>query len=368
MRRAALAVLCACGLAGAAHAAAVERILVPSVRTPLDPGPPLLGNGLRGETVFPGHIASDERVVVGIDASGAPASVDVVQRLRIARTGDYTFTVSGPIADVAAASGTDSEPGLRTDAIVWSGFSPGHKTLAARATLRVDAAAQTLPLRITRQGDVLRIENTTAARAQLLAGPASAADVAAVLDQTRRGLAAAAALPDAYVHVTATPHAVVESIFAPLEVSGSVGGVEFAHRLGDGSPNSFVVHLPHAATAKLHLVATPVAPSQLLTPPGGAATWREAVRAGRVAPADLLPLVSRVRETIARALQYGEFLANPDPFGTSSASYVYETAAAPPPRAAPAPSRPGGGGWQTLAVAAACILGAGGLLALWARS
>ena len=68
-----------------------------------------------------------ERVLVGIDTTGKPVSVAVVQRLTLQKLGDYSFAVPGPIADVEAAPGSDSEPGLRHDAILWSGFSPARR-------------------------------------------------------------------------------------------------------------------------------------------------------------------------------------------------------------------------------------------------
>ena len=86
-------------------------------------------------------MTSDQRVLVGIDATGKPITIAVVQRLTLHKLGDYSFAVPGPIADVEAAAGSASEPGLRHDAILWAGFSPGNKTLAARATLRVPPAA-----------------------------------------------------------------------------------------------------------------------------------------------------------------------------------------------------------------------------------
>ena len=90
------------------------------------------------ESLVPLGTTSAEEIRVGVDATGKPVSVVVVQRLRLSKLGDYTFAVPGPIAGVEAAAGSDSEPGLRHDAIVWAGFSPGHKTLAARVTARVN--------------------------------------------------------------------------------------------------------------------------------------------------------------------------------------------------------------------------------------
>jgi hypothetical protein len=341
MRRALVVAIVALAAVAAAHATPPpQRILLPSVRTPLAPGPPLLGKAAILETRFPGHIASGERVRVGVDATGAPVSISVLQELLIPRLGDYTFGVAGPIADVAAAPGSDSEPGLRTDAIVWSGFSAGNKRLAADATLRVPEAAPLLPLRIRRSGSTVVLENATAAPASLLAGPVFGRDARTALVETARPL-----VPDRYVRVPRLPRTVSARVVAPLALRGSIGGVRVETTL----TGRLVVHAP--ASAKLHLVVTPVRPARAAAPEGG-----------------LLEAVSRARATVARVLQYGQFLANPDPNGSSHASYVYASASGRPPRVVPQPPADDGGAWATVAIAAACVLGAGALAVLWAHS
>ena len=142
-------------------------ILLPSVRTPLSPGPPLIGSTTAiAESLVPQGTTSAEEVRVGVDATGKPVSVVVLQRLKLSKLGDYTFAVPGPVAGVEAAPGSDSDPGLRQDAIVWAGFSPGHKTLAARVTTRVKPAAPLLPLRLTltRTSDALVVRGENAIR------------------------------------------------------------------------------------------------------------------------------------------------------------------------------------------------------------
>ena len=126
--------------AAAPAVAAAERILLPSAHLQGQVTPPLRGNPVFTETRFPlKGILNAERVLVGIDATGKPVSVDVVQRLTLNGLGDYTFAVPGPVTDVTSAPGSASEPGLRQGAILWSGFSSGQKTLAARAALRLTA-------------------------------------------------------------------------------------------------------------------------------------------------------------------------------------------------------------------------------------
>ena len=72
----------------------------------LDPGPPL--------------------VSVGIDRQGDVVLGRGDQRLVLTRTG-ITAAAPAPVRDVVAATGSESSPGLREDAVLWSGFSSGDK-------------------------------------------------------------------------------------------------------------------------------------------------------------------------------------------------------------------------------------------------
>jgi hypothetical protein len=305
-------------------------------------------------------MTSDQKVLVGMDAAGKPVSLHVVQRLELPKLGDYSFTVPGPISDVEAAPGTDSQPGLRRDAILWAGFSAGKKTLAARATLRPGAAASMLPLRVSvvRRGDtlVVRGENVAIARAPVLVGPLSVSEATKALRQTRKYLALGAAAPDIYATVRVTPLSKSERIVAPLDVRGQVGDERFHYVLGDGGPLRFERRVAHAPKdAKVRLVVTPVPPERLLQ------TQPRDVDGG-------LSLVARARLTVARELQFHNFLANPNPTGRSTATYIYETAKR---SVAPKPVTPPddrGSSWPTFLAVALGIAGAGTLVVLWANS
>ena len=355
-------------LAAAAPAAAEQRLLLPSAHQQLQVTPPLRGAPVLSETRFPSTgVRNSERVVVGIDATGKPSSVEVLQRLTLIGLGDYTFAVPGPVTGVSAAPGSASEPGLRAGSILWSGFSAGRKLLVARAALRLDAASAVLPFRltITQDGGVLTLrgENTSQLASTVPVGPSSAAEVAAALDDTRSRAARRPALAEVYVGVPKAPSQVQEEIGAPLRVTGQIGRRSLRYLLGDGGRNSFILRVP---AAKVRIVVRAVTPARLLTPPGGSPTWADALRRHRVDPARLLELASRARLSMARAIDYQAFLANPDPHGTSQATYVYETAAkeaqaAPPQRAS------GGNAWTTLAIATLMVLAAGGLVVLWAH-
>jgi hypothetical protein len=357
----------------APRATASLQILLPSVRTVLTPGPPLAGAATPTEVRFPPGMTSDQRVLVGIDRTGSPLSIAVVQRLVLYKLGDYAFAVPGPILDVEAAPGSDSQPGLRRDAILWSGFSSGKRTLAARATLRVAPASKLLPLKLSieREGDalVVRGENVSSARGPVFRGPISAREASKALDETRRLLRFGRGAPDLYANVPGPPLSQSESIAAPLDVSGELGGVSFRYTLGDGEPMHFERRFPDAQPgAKLRLTVTPVPPSRELTPPG-AATWTEAIRRGRIDRSRLLERVSQVRLTVARELQYQAFLAIPDPNARSSAVYVYETAVRQAVAAPPTPTGGGGNGlWRAVLTAVIAVGGTAGLVVLWAHS
>lgn len=356
--------LCACAAAcwvAPAATAAGTPILLPSVRTTLTPGPPLTAANVSGEVLYPPGMSSDQKVLVGVDGNGNPVSLHVVQRLELPKLGDYSFTVPGPISDVEVAPGSDSQPGLRKDAILWSGFSAGKKTLAARATLRPGEAASRLPLRVSveREADTLivRGENVAVARAPLLVGPLSLSEAEKALRQTRKYLPLGAAAPDLYATVRQAPLSRSERIIAPLDVEGQIGKDRFHYVLGDGRPLRFerrIVHAPEGA--KLRLVVTPVPPERLL----------------RTRPRDVdsaLTLVARARLTVARELQFHNFLANPNPTGRSTATYVYETAKR---SAAPKPVTPadanGDSSWPAFLAVALGVVGAGTLVVLWAHS
>jgi hypothetical protein len=350
----------ACALAPAAKAAGTP-ILLPSVRTTLTPGPPLTSANISGEALYPPGMSSDQKVLVGVDATGKPVSLQVVQRLQLPKLGDYSFTVPGPISDVEVAPGSDSQPGLRRDAILWAGFSAGNKTLAARATLRPAEAESRLPLRVSveRDGDTLivRGENVAVARAPVLVGPLSLREAVRALRQTRKYLDLGVAAPDLYATVRQTPLSQSERIVAPLDVQGQVGKQRFHYLLGDGRPLQFERRVEHAPRgAKVRLVVTPVPPKRLLS-----------TRPNDVEQA--LGLVARARLTVARELQYHNFLANPNPTGRSTATYIYETAKR---SAAPQPATPadagGNSSWPAFLVVALGVVGAGSLVVLWAHS
>ena len=386
------------GVIGSAVALGVFALAVtaggaaqPSGQQVVLPGPvpyPTANPPLLGRTPLPVaylgpllHISSTDRVVVGVGPDGRPARVVAHQRLLIRGKGDYQLAISAPVEDVRAATGSDSEPGLRIDQVLWAGFSPERKVLAADVTLRPRAAGKYLPvhLRLRRDGDrvTLTVLNTTPTGESLYAGTTHPPELARLLDATRRESLAGHRLTAAY----ATFFGLVRvpkrkaPIEAPFRVEGELqlpgqAPVSFSRTVGDGHPLAFTVEARGSGTPHVHLLARPAPVIRLLRPPG-AATWTEAIRRRPLPAAFLLRRLLETRMRLVRTDQYQSFLSDPDADGRSRSVYEYETVAAGAvPRATPAPSQDGGGtsALLVLAIAVGSVALAGGGVALWAHS
>lgn len=389
------------GLAGAAAALAAPASAAASVQQVLLPGPtpyptqspPLVAGGAPPPASFPFAIRGQaaERVLAGVGPDGKPVSLRVLDRLLLKGKGDYLFVIGGPVEDVHVGAGSDSEPGLRTGQILWSGFSAGRKVLAADAELRVREAGPFLPLRLraVREGNrySLTVTNATTVSQVAYAGKGFPRQLAGLLDQTLRESLAGGRLTTVYASVDGLVRVrkAAARTSAPLRVEGSLrfprapesarGGtvrgrtVTFSAVLGDASPLSVRVDVRGGGGGpSLHVVARPTNLVRALVPPG-ASSWAAALRR-RAIPADLLlrRLVD-ARMQLVRSDQYQAFLSNPDPQGTNRTVYVYDSAAVPRRQAAPVPKRDSSGGALVLALAiAGSVLGAGGVLMLWAHS
>jgi hypothetical protein len=384
LRRALLAAaLVALGAAGAAAATPRSQdVVLPGPVPYPTQSPPLVGKTVVGGafTRYVFHIASDQRVVAGVDEAGSPVSVRDVQRLDVRGRGDYQFAIPGPIDEVLPGPGSESDPGLRADQVLWAGFSPGRKVLVGDVSLRPAEAAQYLPLRLrlSRSGDGVTLEATNATTTSQLeyGGTVPAGQIVGLLDRTRRSARAGRRLAAAY----ATFYGAVQQsrraqIEAPLRVQGELRAgdgepVRFSRTLGDGSPLSLRVQANGGGKPYVMLTAVPVPVDRLLRPPGGAPTWTAALRRR---PLPARPLLRRLLETrmrLVRADQYQTFLSNPDADGRSRSVYVYRTAAAPKAAAAPAsaPKENGAGPIVLLLAIGGSILAAGFALVAWAHS
>jgi hypothetical protein len=320
-----------------------------------------------------------ERVLVGVDERGRAVRVLVRQRLLVTGKGDYQLSISAPVADVRTGPGSQSEPGLRAGQILWAGFSPGRKVLAADVSVHTKPAARYLPVRVRiRQepgGATLTVVNATQTPEIEYTGRVRAREMGALLDQTRRVALAGRRLQPTYatfeglVGVSKQP----ARIEAPLKVEGKLAfpgsaPVSFERVLGDGLPLSFSVRARGEGAPQVRLRVTPVPAVRLLRPPG-ASTWAQAARRGRLSSSSLLRRLIKSRMRLVRADQYGSFLENPDPNGRGSAVYVYETVAASAP--SPNPAEDGGGGTSALLIVLVVVGSlalAGGAVVLWAHS
>lgn len=364
-------------------------------------------------SVVPGPVVNDERVLVGLDGGGGVQRVVVEQRLQLTGEGDYQVRERGP-ARASEALGDEPAPVTKFGAVVWQGFSPGSRELAARLTLDPVLEAARLPLRITASYDgrpldpggrvpaagtvVLTLTNTTAQPATLpTAADAAAGPVAAALDAARAAAlapagpripAAGAGLPSS---VPATGEASVAGTSGvPLRVTGSIaatgddgaplqvavtgpatspapGGAAVAGTLPPGAAAELRVDLPASGRLDLDLTAIPALDSRTLDPQGGAASWAAWAAgapdaAARRAALDLLVATAA---TAARATSYSPYLGADLP-GTGTTSFRFTFAAPEVAVSARVPLEPRPSAIAAALVAVLLLLANGALI--WRQS
>jgi hypothetical protein len=300
-------------------------------------------------------------VTAELDATGRPVDVRAEQRLTISALGDYFFVVPAPLVSVAAAPGSAAPPGQRAQGIVWQGFSPGRRTLAALVRLRTAAAAPVLPLRVRIVPGGIRITNATAVSVLAYDAAVPRAEVVPVIHELRRAVGRNELPRPGSVVVPETPPTTrirAEAVFA---VHGTLRfgrrRVRFAGRIGPGAKRVLTVRTGRTERPKVDLVATPALPRELLR-----------AAPGRLDGRRLLALAYRAYLAIARGQQYERFLASPDPTGPASATFVYRTA--PAPAAVVHTSRAGGGGlspWVLVVLVVLGVAGLSGLVVVWAH-
>jgi hypothetical protein len=309
MRRALLAPVAALlGCAAPAYAAGTAAL--PSPLAPLSSDPPLTG-GATAATGNPRHrVAARTTVHVSLDPTGAPFAIAATQRLRVAGSGDYLFTIGAPLLDVTATPDSAAEPVLRTDAIVWQGFAPDTEVLGARAALDPGRVRDLLPLRVVPHGGRVTLVNATAVTAGAYTASVPRRPLLAYLAGLRSDLATSRPLRTGSVPIASQPRRVRMRVSAPLLVTGMIG----SHRVSLVVRDRTVVR----AAGRVDLTVVPL----------------ERVETGataRLGGRELLHVVSRAVLTLARARQYAAFLGNPDPTGPTETSYVYRTAGRPTP-------------------------------------
>ena len=326
----------------------------------------------------PGPVVNDEVVTVGIGGDGTVRRVLLDQRLQLEGTGDYAVRERGPARE-ARSLGNEPPPITRRGAVVWQGFSPGSRDLAARLLLDPQIEAQHLPLSVgvTFTGSdgtprpldagghvpgagtvTVTLRNVTEQPAQLPTGSDVAPGaVAGLLDRaltvarhpsatrlpsTDAGLPRRITVADAAV--VQASQAVPYRLTGTLRLSGTTGevagptttpladGASFAGVLGGvgGVPEvSFAARTAGPGILLLDVRAVAVLDARSLTPPRGIPTWRawassSPPRAERKAALDLLV---QVAATGARASSYSPYLGA-DLLGSGSTSFRFTFAPA----------------------------------------
>ena len=364
------ATLAGCAFALGAPGASAQRVVPlpwpPTVLPRTPPLAPVTSGVLPVSPLFLHRLATRERIVVGVDDEGTPHSVRVLQRIVVNRLGDYVFVVPAPVRSVTPGPGTESTPGQRENQILWQGFSPGRRVLAAWADLRVAESAGSLPLRLRietmvdgrplepgerRSGDLrvtLTVTNVTGVVVRSFTAEPEPFSLAQVLDRIRDAIHRDVFAEGLNIGLRGPATPVQQRVAAPLRVEGSLRfspkstaqiagareGVVRISGLLDGLRRTQLRLDLHgqavsASAPKVELrVTTTGVPDSV--PPRGARSWVNAVRRGALAsPRGLLARAIPLELTYARKRQYDMFLASPDPTGPSSATYVYRTVATP---------------------------------------
>lgn len=362
----------------------------------------------------PGPVVNDEVVHVGVAGDGTVRRVVLDQRLRLQGTGDYAVRERGPAREATSLS-ADPAPVTRRGAVVWQGFSPGSRDLAARLVLDPQIEAVHLPLGVTASftgggttrplgagGQVpgpgtvtLTLKNLTEQPAVLPTGADAAAAVLAPLLDRALAVArhpSAARLPSTDAGLPARlpvvgAAQVQASQAVPFRLSGSVrlvgttgavtgpatsplpDGASFAGVLGGvgGVPEvSFSVRVDGRGTVALDVAAVAALDARALAPPRGLPSWR-AWAASSPPPAErraALDLLVQVAATGARASSYSPYLGA-DLLGTGTTSFRYGFAPAEAAAVARAHVEPRWGAISLALLAFLLVLTNAGLL--WRR-
>jgi hypothetical protein len=302
-------------------------------------------------------VANKERVLVGLDRDGTPSAVTVVQTSRLNRLGDYVFAIPAPVVSVLPGPGTESQPGQRTNQILWQGFSPGTRVLAARAELRAEESAPYLPVKVriapSAGGTTVIVENQTAVSVPSYTGDVEPTSLAQVLARIRTAIERNLFAEGLNVELRGRKTPVQVEIAAPLRVTGTVGGRPFRALLDGVDKRAVRVTVPDEEPKVAFTVRTVQVPDDVTE---------------KQSPSERLAGTIRLELTYARTRQFDQFLSSPDPTGHSSTTYLYKTAVR---TAAPPPVETEGSDSHTMGWIALGLLLAAGLplgAVLWARS
>lgn len=347
---------------GAAGARTVSLPWPPAVLPQTPPLAPNVTGPLPLQPRFFRRAPNRERVVVGLDEDGTPNSIRVQQTIVLKRLGDYVFAIPAPVESVLPGPHTGSPPGRRTNQILWQGFSPGIRTLAALADLRVSESAALLPVkvRVERVGarNVVVIENVTGVTAKSYEADVEPVGLSQVVGRIRNAIRRGFTAEGLNVEVRGAQRPVDVHVAAPLLVAGTVRGGHVTR--------PFRAVLDGVARTELRVIV-PGSESPKLSMRVRTAAVQDRVRPEQKV-ADQLANTIDLELSYARKRQYDQFLSAADASGKSSTTYVYRTA---PRSVAAAPVESSGSGNHAMGWVALGLLLALGLPAaavVWARS
>lgn len=360
----------------------------------------------------PGSVVNNEIIYVGLAGNGRVSRVSAEQRLALQGTGDYAIRERGPARSATSLS-TEPAPLTHRGAVVWTGFSPGHRDLGARLVLDPQVEAEHLPLSVQvsftgRNGQLsspeggqlpgagtvtVTLSNVTAQPTQLPTGSDVAAGlVAPALD--RAWLVArhptAVRLPSTSIglptQLTVSSPARVQAsqavalyVTGALHFSGTTATVSgpaidtsgaFAGTLGgvQGSTSvTFTAEVAEAATMSLEVTAVNALNPAELAPPHQLGSWSAWARsspplAERKAALDLLV---EVAASGARDASYSPYLGA-DLLGTGATTFTFAFAPAAAMPVVVAALQPHWGALALVALALLLLLSGG--VVVWRRS
>ena len=341
---------------GAAPQPPVSLPWPPDVLPRTPPLAPKTSGALPPPIRFVRGLDNRERVVVGIDESGKPHSIRVLHTIVLKRLGDYVLTVPAPVLSVTPGPGTESQPGRRENQILWEGFSPGRRVLAAWADLRVAESAAGLPVEVEVEPGAVTVRNATGVTVPSFSADPDPVSLAQLSGRVRSSIKAGVFPEGLNVGLRGPKTPEQLRVAAPLRVRGTVrvGGerIRFSGRLDGVRRTELRVPIPEGKPE----IEVQVRPGDIELP-------RPASD-----PRALLAQTITLELTSARTRQFDQFLASPDPTGPSSATYVYRTTA---PRPAADPAATSGEeddtvGWIVLGLGLAAALPVAAVV--WAHS
>ena len=341
--------------AGAAPQPPVSLPWPPEVLPRTPPLAPETSGALPLSLRFVRGLDNRERVVVGMDESGKPHSIRVLQTIVLKRLGDYVLTVPAPVLSVTPGPRTESQPGRRENQILWEGFSPGRRVLAAWADLRVAESAAALPVEVKVEPGAVTVRNATGVTVPSFSAEPDPVSLAQVSGRVRSSIKRDVFPEGLNVGLRGSRTPEQLRVTAPLRVRGTVRvgdeRIRFSGRLDGVRRSELRVPIPNGKPE----VEVQVRPDDIELP-------RPASD-----PRALLAQTIALELTYSRARQFDQFLSSPDQTGPSSTTYVYRTTA---PRPAAEQVATGDGddtvGWIVLGLGLAAALPVAAVV--WAHS